>query len=129
MPETQKTEQRTNRVEQPRSGRTYIPAVDILEKDDELVLLADLPGVRPDGMDIDYERGELRIRARVDARQPEQVRFGLREYGVGDFVRTFEIGEGLDPQRISAELRDGVLSVRLPKAEAARTRKVPVKAG
>ena len=62
MADTQKTMNRDERVEQTRGGQTYIPAVDILEKDDEMLLIADVPGVRPEGVDIDYERGELRIR-------------------------------------------------------------------
>ncbi len=116
------------RPEPARSGRTYVPPVDILEKDDELVLVADVPGARPESIDIDYERGELRIRARVEPRQ-QNVNCTLREYGVGDFVRVFELGDDLDAQKISAEVRDGVLILHLPKAEAARTRKISVKPG
>ncbi len=129
MADVQKTANRNQRVEQTRGGQTYIPAVDILEKDDELLLIADVPGVQPEGVDIDFERGELRVRARVAPRQQPNVKYGLREYGVGDFVRTFEIGDDIDAQRISADLRDGVLYVHLPKAESARTRRIQVKAG
>ncbi len=125
----QKMPHRPERAEQARSGRTYVPPVDIIEKNDELLLLADVPGVRPDGVDIDYEHGELRIRAHVEPRQHDGRQYALREYGVGDFVRTFEVGEGIDAQRISAELRDGVLIMHLPKSEAARTRKISVKPG
>jgi len=129
---TTSVEKREGVLEQPertRSGRTYIPAVDILEKDDELLLLADVPGVRHEDIDINYERGELRIVARVTPRQDPQVNYLLREYGVGDFERTFRIGEGIDASKIAAEVSGGVLTLHLPKSAAARTRKIEVKAG
>ena len=123
------TEKRANNgatPEQMRGGRTYVPAVDILEQNDELLVLADIPGARPEAIDINYERGELTIRAAVAPRQ-QPSDFALREYGVGDFVRTFRIGEGIDAQRINAEVANGVLTLHLPKAEAAKSRKIAVK--
>jgi HSP20 family molecular chaperone IbpA len=126
-PSIEKHEAPTGEVEQTRGGRTYVPVVDIVEKDDELLLLADVPGVRADDIDIDYERGELRVVARVDARQDESTRYVLREYGTGDFVRTFRVGNAIDHQRIEAEVADGVLTLHLPKAEAVKTRKISVK--
>lgn len=118
----------TEQPEQTRSGRTYLPAVDIVENDDELLLLADVPGVRAEGIDIDYERGQLTIRARVEPRQSAQTDYVLREYSVGDFVRTFQVGEGIDESKIQAEVSAGVLTLHLPKAEAAKTRKIAVRA-
>jgi HSP20 family molecular chaperone IbpA len=117
----------TDQPERTRSGRTYIPAVDIVEKDDELLLMADVPGAKAEGIDIQYERGELTLTARVDSRQPEQTNWLACEYGVGDFVRTFQVGEGVDAARIEAEVSNGVLTLHLPKAEAAKTRKIAVK--
>jgi HSP20 family molecular chaperone IbpA len=101
--------------------------VDIIEKPDELLLLADVPGAQVDGIDIHYERGALTLTARVDERQPNESNWILREYGVGDFVRTFQVGEGIDAAKIKAEVTGGVLTLRLPKAEAAKTRKIVVK--
>ena len=111
-----------------RRVQTYVPAVDILETADELRLIADVPGVNADGVEINYERGELRLHARVGDREPQRGQWVSREYGVGDFVRTFRVGEGVDASRIEAEISAGVLTVHLPKAEAARTRKIAVKA-
>lgn len=113
--------------EQTRGGRTYIPAVDIVEKGDELLLLADVPGAKAEGIAINYERGALTVAARVAPRQNAPTNVVLREYGVGDFLRTFQIGEGIDASKINAELSNGVLTVHLPKSEAARTRKIAVK--
>lgn len=119
----------TAEPERTRGGRTYVPAVDILEQGDELLLRADVPGARADDIDIQYERGTLTIAARVAPRGDPNRTWVLREYGVGDFVRTFQVGEGIDAQKISAEVRDGVLTLHLPKAESARTRKITVRGG
>jgi HSP20 family protein len=119
--------QGTEQPERTRSGRTYVPAVDIIEMRDELLLLADVPGVRAEDIEINYERGELRLLARVQPRHGEQTNYLFREYGTGDFVRSFQVGEGIDAVRIAAEVRDGVLHLHLPKAEAAKTRKIAVK--
>ena len=104
----------------------FSPNVDLLENAEELTLLADMPGVTPDGIDIQYEQGELRIRGRV-APRTEQPNFLLNEYGVGDFYRVFQLGEGVDNERITAEIANGVLTVHLPKVERMKPRKIAVK--
>ncbi len=115
-------------TERLRSGRTYVPTVDILENDEQLLLLADMPGVKADDLDIRYEHGELAVHGRVQSRQDaEQGNYLLREYGVGDYYRTFQVGEGIDSTRIEAELQDGVLKLHLPKTEQAVPRKISVK--
>lgn len=114
-------------VERTRSGKTYLPVVDIRETKEELVLFADLPGVKPDGVDIHFEGGELTITGRVEPRQPDGTRYLLLEYETGDFARTFRISESIDASRISAELKDGVLTLHLPKVEAVKPRKIAVK--
>lgn len=117
----------TDQPEQTRGGRTYVPAVDILERGDELVVLADVPGATADGIDIQYDRGQLTIQARAEQRQAEDVHYLLREYGVGDFVRCFQVGSGIDASKISAQLSGGVLTLRLPKAEHAKTHQIKVR--
>lgn len=109
------------------SGRTYRPNVDILERDDELMVLADMPGVHRDDVDINFENSMLTIHGRVRPRQ-EKPPFLLREYGVGDFFRTFQVGEMIDVEHINAEYHDGVLTLHLPKVESARPRKIQVHA-
>ncbi len=132
MSETTTLEKRISTSEQPeqvRSGRTYVPVVDIIERGDELLLLADVSGANAEGIDINYERGTLSIVARVEPRRSAEATYLLHEYGVGDFVRTFQIGEGIDSSKIRAEVKAGVLTLHLPKAEAAKTRKIAVRAG
>jgi len=116
-----------NQPERTRAGRTYVPVVDILEKPDELMLLAEVPGARAEDIDINYERGQLTISATVKPRHPDDAVYLVREYGIGDFARSFQIGEGIDSEKIAAEVRDGVLTLHLPKAAAARSRKIAVK--
>lgn len=125
----QKRDSEVTRAERVRSGRTYLPNVDIAERPDEFLVTADVPGARAEDIDVNYERGTLTIEARVERRQdPQRTDFLCREYGVGDFHRTFQIGEGIDASRIEAEVKDGVLVLHLPKAEAVRPRKIAVRA-
>jgi HSP20 family protein len=114
--------------EHTRSGQIYRPDVDILEKGDELIILADMPGVKPDDIDIKFEDGTLTIYGRVTNGRLEREQFLLREYGIGDYYRTFRISEQIDPTKISAEMADGVLTLHLPKAEQAKPRKIKVEA-
>lgn len=113
--------------ERVRSGPTYRPVVDIVEQDDELMLLADMPGVRTDDVDITYERGRLTIYGPVAPRETAERNAVLREHCVGDFDRAFEIGEGIDSSRIPAEMRDGVLTLHLPKTQEVLPRKIAIR--
>lgn len=122
-----KKEGESVQTERTRGGATYVPAVDILETPTELFLYADMPGVRADEIDIQYDRGELTISGRAWPRQSPETAYLLREYGVGDFARSFRVGEGIDSAKISAEMKNGTLMLRLPKSEAARSRKIAVK--
>lgn len=120
--------QELQRAERIRSGRTYVPNVDIVERENELLLLADVPGVRPQHVDIRYEGGELTIHGRVEPRQEStQASVMLHEYGIGDFYRVFKVGESVDSSRIEAELKDGVLTLHLPKTAEAVPRRINVK--
>jgi len=126
----QKEQQRegaVRRAEPTRVGPVYSPNVDILENADELTLIADIPGAGPEDVDIQYERGELSIRAQLKPRQSDETRFMLREYGVGDYYRVFQLGEAIDNAKIHAEVADGVLTVHLPKVERIKPRKIAVR--
>jgi HSP20 family protein len=129
MPSEATIEKRTEPVaetERTRGGRVYRPNVDILEKQDELLVVADMPGVKGGEIDIRFEDGELTIHGPAAARQ-EGARYLVQEYGVGDFYRTFRVSERVDATKISADYKDGVLVLHLPKVEAAKPRKIKVK--
>jgi HSP20 family molecular chaperone IbpA len=115
-------------VEQTRGGPYYRPNVDIYESADELVLEADVPGAKSEDIDIHFEDGSLAIHVRVPQRRSESVEFLRQEYGVGDYYRTFRVSEQIDATRISADYKDGVLTLHLPKVEAVKPRKIKVKA-
>ena len=114
-------------AEYTRSGRQYRPNVDILETTEELTVLVDVPGCSAKDIDIHFEKGELTIHGQVPPRQNEGAAYLLQEYGVGDFHRTFQVSEVIDAERIAAECRNGVLTLHLPKVEAAKPRKIEVK--
>jgi HSP20 family protein len=108
-----------------RSG--YRPSIDIVETANEFTVVADLPGVSSKDVSIEFDKGVLSLRATVAAREPAGAKVLARGYGVGDFAREFRIGEGIDMTRVTAECANGVLTLRLPKAEAAKPRKIEVK--
>lgn len=111
----------------PRSVQEYAPPVDIIETPEEWLLVADLPGATADNLAVDYERGTLSLHAPVRRREHAQADALLTEYGVGDFRRSFQIGEGVDANRMSAEFKNGVLTLRVPKADTAKARRITVK--
>lgn len=106
---------------------TYVPRFDIWESDEELVLYGDLPGVAPEDLDVTFENQQLTIHGRVAPRHDgREWMYG--EYGIGDFHQTFTVSEQIMAERISAELHSGVLTLRLPKSDEAKPRKITVQA-
>lgn len=105
---------------------TFTPRCDIVETDDELVLFADVPGVDTDDVDVRYENGELTIYGKCATRRQADNYVDF-EYGIGDFYRAFAINEAIDADKIAAELKNGVLTLHLPKSEAVKPRKISVK--
>lgn len=124
----QKQHHEVTRAEETRGGRHFVPRADIREMEAELTLTADMPGVTVQDVDIQYERGELRIHGRVQPRERPGTSL-LREYEVGDYYRAFRIGEGVDASAITADVKDGVLALHLPKTEECRPRRIAVAAG
>jgi len=120
--------QEEQNVELTRIGQLYRPLVDILENGEELCILADMPGVDARNIDIKFEDGSLTIHGRVAPRQPENTNYLLQEYGIGDLYRVFQVSEAIDASKIRAEYTNGVLTLHLPKVEAAKARKIEVQA-
>ena len=104
---------------------TFTPRFDIWEGENELLLYGDLPGVSVDDLDIRFENRELTIRGKVGRRYEGEYLLG--EYGVGDFHRVFTVGEAIDAEKISAEMKQGVLTLHLPKSEKVKPRQIEVK--
>ena len=111
-----------------RSRKIYTPSVDIIERKEDIVLIADMPGVDEKSVDITLEKNELTIYGRVEPDIPETYTLYVSEYGIGDYQRVFTPSEEVDREKIQASVKNGVLKVILPKAEALKTRKIAVKA-
>ncbi len=123
---TQKNRADQTATESTRGGTYFTPRVDIYENDHELTLYADVPGVRPEDVDLRYERGQLFLHGKVQPRNT-QANFLWSEYEDGDFYRVFEIHESIDASRITAECKSGVLTVHLPKVEAVKPKQITVR--
>ena len=117
----------TRPVVEPATGnRPHVaPEVNIFETADGYVLQAEMPGVNKDGLDITIEGAELTI---VGRRSQPEVKAGLlyRESAVADYRRVFELDPAIDAGKINARMDQGILTLRLPKSEQARLRKVTV---
>jgi len=105
---------------------TYTPAVDILELPEELVLTLDMPGVKPGDVEVHFERGELTVQGKRD-RGEHKGQCLVEEVEAGDYWRAFLISHDVAGDKISADLKNGVLTVHLPRAEAAKPRRIAVK--
>jgi HSP20 family protein len=108
----------------------YSPAVDIFETDAAITVLADMPGVKPDQLEIDLRDSVLTLKGRVSPQvgAPSEVDV-LREYEAGTFFRQFTLSETIDQAKIDAHLSDGVLRLELPKVERAKPRQIRVRSG
>jgi HSP20 family protein len=121
-----KSEEKPAAIESTRNGATYTPRFDIVENDNELLLLGDMPGVAPEDLDVRFENEHLIVHGKAAPRhEGRELIFG--EYGVGDYYREFRVSESVDAGRISAELKGGVLTIHLPKAEAIKPKRIEVK--
>lgn len=118
----------TSAPETTRGGRVYRPITDIVETDNGVSLMLEMPGVAPDDVDITLEKRVLTIRGRVRQSRTDKLELAYAEYGEGDFERSFTMSEDFDPDRIEAEMRNGVLTLALPRAKAAQPKKITVRA-
>jgi HSP20 family molecular chaperone IbpA len=102
--------------------------VDIFETEEELTLLADMPGVKAEDVLIDLRENVITLSGGVEAPESESEVDVLREYRTGKYLREFALSELIDQGRIEALMEEGVLRLRLPKVKAATPRKIAVKA-
>lgn len=113
------------------STTTFRPAADIAETDQAFTVRLDIPGASAEGIDVRVEGNELAITAKVPARTPVTTGGDAvplhREYGVGDFARSFRLGEGIDTASIGAAYEHGVLTLTLPKTDRVKARKIDVR--
>jgi len=113
--------------ERTRSRKTYVPRVDIYEKKDAMVLLADMPGVDEKSVDVTLDKNVLTIRGTVEPKVCKDHSVYYTEYDMGDYERVFTITNEIDPNRIEAQVKNGVLRLTLSKAEEVKVKKIAVK--
>ena len=117
-----------DRAESTREVPVFAPATDIFETGDKLFVEAEIPGADPDSVEVTVERNILRIAARSRMQPPTGYSLIHAEYRYGDYERSFSLGTEVDTGAIEATVKDGVLTLVLPKAKP-EARKISVKAG
>ena len=117
----------TEGTERTRPGKAYIPRADIYETEKSLVIVADMPGVDKDAVDITLEKNILTLNGSVEFTQPDNFSLAYTEYETGDYERSFTLSSEIDRDNIEAAIKDGVLKITLPKV-AQSTKKIAVKA-
>ena len=114
-------------VERTRAGRVYSPAVDIYETRDAVTIVADMPGVDENSIDVKLEKNVLTIYGRVEPWQPEGYTLAHVEYGVGDYQRSFTITNEIDWAHIEGTVKNGVLTLTLPKTGPVQAKRIEIK--
>lgn len=100
-----------------KARRFYTPPVDIFENNEEYLLYAEIPGASENDVDVTIEKNVLTITAKVNVYVPEGYRLFYSEYGIGDYKRSFELGNEIDQDKIEATVKNGILKLRLPKIQ------------
>jgi len=114
-------------MSEPRSGRPWTPSVDVFETEDALTLKADLPEVRIEDIDVRVENQTLTLRGQRKFEKEENIKGYHRiERSYGEFVRSFSVPSTVDTEKVQADYKNGVLTITLPKKEAAKPRQVKV---
>ena len=120
-----KEEIEPTQAEPTTAGIYYSPAVDIAENSEGIIVTADMPGVARENLDIDIKDNVLTLTGRVV--EPEnRLQLKYKEYGIGGYTRRFNLSEKIDQSKISANLKEGVLILQLPKAENLKPRKIAI---
>ncbi len=114
-------------TEQTKPGLVFTPDVDIFETETGLTLLADMPGVKAEDLNIDLRENVLTLDGDVDKPERQNEVELFSEYGTGKYYRQFNLSEIIDQSKIEAKMTDGVLRLTLPKIEAAKPRKITIK--
>jgi HSP20 family protein len=108
-------------------ARIFLPTADIYETEDALRVVLEMPGVEKDNVDIRVEDGVLKVEGRLDFSKYQGLQPLYTEYNVGNYARSFRLSSKIDHNKIGAELKDGVLTLTLPKIEEAKPRTIEIK--
>jgi HSP20 family protein len=125
--QVQKKREHDQRQESTAPARVFVPTADIYESQDALTVILEMPGVDKDSVDVQVGEGMLNIEGRLDLAKYQGLLPLYTEYNIGHYSRSFRLSSKIDQSRIAADLKDGVLSLTLPKAEEAKPRTIQVK--
>lgn len=107
--------------------RAFLPTTDIFETEDALTVVLEMPGVGRDNIDVSVENGLLTVEGKINFNKYEGLQPLYSEYSIGPYRRSFRISSRIDQDKIRADLRDGVITLVLPKAEEAKPRRIEVR--
>jgi HSP20 family protein len=127
--DTEKREVAEMGAERTRDRLAFVPRADVYETDEAITVVADMPGVDENSVDITLENNVLTINGYVEPVQAEGHRLAYAEYQVGDYQRAFTLSDQIDRTGIEAVVKDGVLRLHLPKVAEAQKRKIAIRAG
>jgi HSP20 family molecular chaperone IbpA len=116
-------------AERTRDRLAFVPRADIYENEDEIIVVADMPGVSAESVEVMLENSVLTINGYIEPMAPEGMTLAYSEYRVGDYERSFTLSDQIDMDGIQATVDNGVLKLSLPKITEARLRKIPITAG
>jgi HSP20 family protein len=125
--QVQKKREHESRDESTVPARMFVPTADIYETPEALNVILEMPGVEKNNVDIQVKDGALRVEGRLDLSKYRGLQPLYIEYNIGHYARTFQLSNKIDQDKIAAEMKDGVLSLLLPKAEEAKPRTIRVK--
>jgi HSP20 family protein len=124
--QVQKKRELETREETTIPARIYVPTADIYETADALSVVLEMPGVERSNVNVHVKDDVLRVEGRLDLSKYQGLQPLYTEYNVGHYARSFQLSSKIDQNKISAEMKDGVLSLQLPKAEEAKPRTIRV---
>jgi HSP20 family protein len=125
--QVQKKRELENKEETTIPARMFVPAADIFEGENDLTVVLEMPGVEKGNVDIRVEDGVLNVEGRLDLTKYQGLQPLYTEYNIGHYSRSFRLSNKVDQSKIAAEMKDGVLSLKLPKAEEAKPRTIQIK--
>jgi HSP20 family protein len=124
--QVQKKRELENKEETTIPARIFLPAADIYEAENDLTVILEMPGVEKKNVDIRVEDGALIVEGRLDLTKYQGLQPVYTEYNIGHYARSFRLSSKIDQNKIAAEMKDGVLSLKLPKVEEAKSKTIQV---
>jgi HSP20 family protein len=125
--QVQKKRELENKEETTIPARIFVAAADIYEAENDLTVVLEMPGVEKNNVEVRVEDGVLNVEGRLDLAKYQGLQPLYTEYNIGHYARSFRLSSKIDQKKIAAEMKDGVLSLKLPKIEEAKARTIQIR--